>query len=119
MPEVLSIQTELEYLHFSVCHVMSQLVVAAFSLANSFISADVLSAACECHKNTFSKVRFNISFDIRLETENLFLREESIVKKLKNDNKKLRVGDLNLGTVGDRKHTIFFVWLSHFFHFEL
>ena len=30
--------------------------------------------------------------------------------KTKNDNKKIRVGDLNLGTVGNRKHTYFFVW---------
>ena len=40
----------------------------------------------------------------RLETENIFLREESIVKP-KTTIKKIRVGDLNLGTVGNRKHT--------------
>ena len=44
-----------------------------------------------------------------LGTENIFLREESI-GKTKNNKKKIMVGDLNLGTVGNRKHTYFFVW---------
>ena len=71
---------------------MSLLVAFSFSLANSLISADVLSAARERYTNTFSKaglvkrpcrkVSFNISCNRnRLETENIFLREESIVKK--------------------------------------
>ena len=66
---------------------MSQLVSPSFSFANSLILADVLSAACERYTNTFSKVSFIISCDKnRLETENIFLQEESIVKKNKNDN---------------------------------
>ena len=69
----------------------------------------MLSTARERYKNTFTKVIFNIGCNRnRLETENTFLREESVVKKSrKNDNKKIRVGDLNLGTVGNRKHNIF------------
>ena len=79
-------------------------------MASSLISADVLSTACERYKTTFCKVSFNISCNKnRFESENIFLREESIVKNT-NDNKKIRVGDLNLGTVGSRKHTYFFVW---------
>ena len=67
---------------------VSWLIVASFSLANSLILADVLSAARKCYKNTFSKVSFNISCNKnRLETENIFLREESVVKN-QNDNKK-------------------------------
>ena len=51
---------------------------------NSLISADLLSAARERYKNTFSKVSFNISCNKnRLKTENIFLREESIVKNQK------------------------------------
>ena len=61
MPEVLVMKTELVYLHFSVCQVVSRLVTPSFSLANSLISADVLSAAREGYKNTFSKVNINIS----------------------------------------------------------
>ena len=38
-------KTELLYLHFSVCHVVSWLVVPPFSVANSLISADVLATA--------------------------------------------------------------------------
>ena len=50
-------------------------------LANSSISADVLPAARKRYKNTFSKVSFNISCNKnRLEAENIFLREESVVK---------------------------------------
>ena len=110
--EVLFIKTELVYLHFSVCHVVSRFVAPSVLSANSLISADVLSAARERCKNTFSKVSFNISCNKnRLETENIFLRELSVVKT-QNDNKKLRVGDLNLGTVGDRKQTYIFVGLS-------
>ena len=63
---------------------MSRLVSPSFSSANSLISADVLSAARERYKNTFSKVSFIISCNKnRLGTENIFLREESIVKKSK------------------------------------
>ena len=69
------------YLHFSVCHVVSQLIAPSFSMANSLISADVLSAVHERYKNTFSKVIFNINCNKnRLEGENIFLREESTVK---------------------------------------
>ena len=90
---------------------MSRLVAPSFSLGNSLISADVLSAARERYTNTFSKVSFDISCNKnRLETENIFPREESIVKKLKTTIKKIRVCGLNLGTVGNRKHTYFFVW---------
>ena len=88
MPEALFfIKTKLVYLHFLVCHVMSRLVSPSFSFANSLILAVVLSVACESYTNTFSKVSFIISCDKnRLETENIFLQEESIVKKNKNDN---------------------------------
>ena len=62
------VNTELVYLHFSVCYVVLQLVVPSFSMAKRY-------------KNTFSKVSFNISCNKnRLETENIFLREESIVR---------------------------------------
>ena len=44
---------------FSVCHMMSQLVAPSLSLANSLISADVLSAVRKRYKNTFSKICFN------------------------------------------------------------
>ena len=40
------------YLHFSVRHVVSRLFAPSFSLANSLISADVLSAARKRYKNT-------------------------------------------------------------------
>ena len=64
-------------LHFSVYHVGSQLVAPSFSLANSLISADMLSAACEHYEHTLSKVSFNISCSkYRLETKNIFLQEE-------------------------------------------
>ena len=44
----------------------------------------MLSAARERYKNTFSKVSFNISCNKnRIETENIFLQEESIVKNEK------------------------------------
>ena len=77
MPEVRFIKTELLYRHFSVFHVVTWLVVPSFSMANSLISADVLSTARERYKTTTScnKNRF--------ETENIFLREESIVKNQK------------------------------------
>ena len=69
----------------------------------------MLSAARKSYKITFSKVSFNISCNKnRLKTENIFLQEESVAKKTKTTIKKLRVGDLNLGTVGNRKHTYFF-----------
>ena len=82
------IKTELFYLHFSVCHVVSRPIAPSFSMANSLISSDMLSTARERYKNTFTKVIFNIGCNRnRLETENTFLREESVVKT-KNDNKK-------------------------------
>ena len=110
MPDVLFVKTELQNLYFSVCHVVSRLVTPSFSMADSLISADVLSTARECYKNTFSKVIFHICCNKnRLEAENIFLREESTVKS-QNDSKKIRVGDLSLGTLGNRKHTYFFVW---------
>ena len=44
----------------------------------------MLSAAHEGYKNTFSKVSFNKSCNKnRFETENIFLREEAIVKNYK------------------------------------
>ena len=88
MPEVHFIKTELLYLHFSVCHVVSQLIAPSFSMASSLISSDMLSTARERYKNTFTNVIFNIGCNSnRLETENTFLREESVIKT-KNDNKK-------------------------------
>ena len=92
LPEVLFIKTELVYLHFPACHVVSRLVAPSFLLDNSLIFADVLSAALqrERYKNTFTKVSFNISCNKnRLETENIFLREESSGKKPKMTIKKL------------------------------
>ena len=84
MPKALFVETELLYLHFSVCHVVSRLIVPSFSMANSLISAVVLSTARKRYKNTFSKVIFNISCNKnRLENENIFLREESILKNQK------------------------------------
>ena len=63
---------------------VSRLFVPSLSLANSLILADMLSAARERYKNTFSKVSFNISCNKnRIETENIFLQEESIVKNEK------------------------------------
>ena len=60
---------------------VSRLVASSFSMANSLISADVFSAARKRYKNTFSKVIFHINYNKnRLESENIFLREESIVK---------------------------------------
>ena len=56
LPEVLFIKTELLYLHFSVCHEVPWLVAPSFSMANSLISADVLSTSRERYKNTFSKL---------------------------------------------------------------
>ena len=82
------IKTELLYLQFSVCHVVSRLIAPSFSMASSLISSDMLSTARERYKNTFTKVIFNIGCNRnRLETENTFLREESVIKT-KNDNKK-------------------------------
>ena len=53
-------------------------------MANSLISADVLSTARERSKTTFSKVIFNVSCNKnRFEIENIFLWEESIVKNQK------------------------------------
>ena len=73
------------FLHFyNIKMVVSRLVVPSFSMANSLISADVLSTARERYKTTFSKVIFKISCNKnRFETENIFLREESIVKNQK------------------------------------
>ena len=90
---------------------MSRIVAPSISLANSLISADVLSAAHEGYKNTFIKASFNVSFNKnRLETETIFLREESIIKNQKGTIKKIRVGDLNAGIVGNPETHIFFVW---------
>ena len=69
-------------------------VAPSFSLANSLISADVLSEA----RRTLQKQKLKSFFC------------ENQLQKSKNDNKKIRAGDLNLGTVGNRKHTYFFVW---------
>ena len=89
MFEVLFIKTELLYLHFSVCHVVSRLVAPSISLANSSILADMLTTARERYKNTFSKIISNVSYSKNsLETENIFLREEPILKNNKNDNLK-------------------------------
>ena len=61
---------------------VSRFVAPSFSLTNRLILDDVLSAARERCKNTFSKASFNISCNKnRLENENIFLREESFVKK--------------------------------------
>ena len=85
-------------------------------MADSLISADVLSIARERYKNTFSKVIFHICCNKnRLEAENIFLARRINCKKPKNDNKNIKVGDLNLGKVGNRKHTYFFVWPKNFF----
>ena len=54
--EVLFIKTELLYLHFSVCHMVSRLVVPSISTANSLILADMLTTARERYKNTFCKM---------------------------------------------------------------
>ena len=90
---------------------MSWLVAASFSLANNLISADVLPAAQERYKNTFSKVSFNVGCNKnRLETEKKISARKISCKKPKTTIKNLRVGDLNLGMVGNRKHTYFFVW---------
>ena len=86
MPEVLFINLDISFL---VCHVVSRIVAPSISLANSLISADVLSAAHEGYKNTFIKASFNVSFNKnRLETETIFLREESIIKNQKGTIKK-------------------------------
>ena len=71
-------KTELLYLHFSVCHVVSRPIAPSFSMANRLISSDMMSTARERYKNTFTKVIFNIGCNRnRLETENTFLREKS------------------------------------------
>ena len=91
---------------------MSRLVAASFSLANSLISADVSSAALF---EAFSKGSFTIGRNNnRLETEHFSARRINC-KKPKTTIKKYRVGDLNLGTVGNRKHTYFYVWPNIFF----
>ena len=59
---------------------MSWLVSCLFSLANSLILANVLSAMHDCYTNSFSRVSCNKN---RLETENIYLQEESIVKNQK------------------------------------
>ena len=94
MPEVLFIKTELVYLHFSVS-LVTRLIAPSFSLANSLILADVLSAVHERYTNTLVlKAGFDISYDKNsLETESIFLQEVLInCKKTKNDNKKIRIG---------------------------
>ena len=50
---------------------VSWLIAPSFSLANSLILDDVLTAACKYLKHTFSKVSFNIScqkIDLKLKT---------------------------------------------------
>ena len=65
---------------------MSAVVATSFALANSLISADVLSVV---YKNTLSKVIFDIICDKNsFETENISLREESVAKKPKTTIKK-------------------------------
>ena len=44
------------FFYFSVCHVVSRLVAPSFSLANSLISADALSAARERYKTLLVKL---------------------------------------------------------------
>ena len=84
---------------------MSAVVATSFALANSLISADVLSVV---YKNTLSKVIFDIICDKNsFETENISFARRISCKKTKNDNKKIRVGNPNLGTFGNRKHTYF------------
>ena len=51
LPEVHFIKTELENCHFSVCHVVSQLDAPSFSVANSLISANVLSVVRVRYEN--------------------------------------------------------------------
>ena len=66
---------------------VSRLVGPSISMANSLILADMLTTARERYKNTFSKIIFNVSYSKNsLETENIFLHEESMAKK--NDNNK-------------------------------
>ena len=78
------IKTELLYLRFLVCHVLTRPIAPSFSIANSLISSDILSTARGRYKNTFTKVIFNIGCNRnRLETENTFLREQSVVKNQK------------------------------------
>ena len=77
--EVLFIITELVYLRFSVCHVVSRLVAPSFSLVNSLISADLLSAEREGYKSTVSKVSFNKKCNKnRLESENIFCEKNQL-----------------------------------------
>ena len=78
------IRTELLYLHFSVCHMVTRPIAPPFSIANSLISSDMLSTSPERYKNAFTRVIFNIGCNRnRLETENTFLREESVLKNQK------------------------------------
>ena len=93
---------------------LNALDASSFSLANSLISADVLSAASgrlllkANYFQAFSKVSFNINSNKNTpETENLCLREG----KNKSDNKKIRVSDLNLGTVGNHFRVKLDLWL--------
>ena len=61
-------------------------IAPSFSMANSLISSDMLSTVRERYKNTLTKVTciFNIGCNRnRLETENTFLREESVVRNQK------------------------------------
>ena len=88
MPEVLFVKTRTGIsIFFSLsCGVTANCSRPSFSLASSLILADVLSAAHEQYKSTFSTVSFNISCN-------------------KNRLEKARIGDLNLGMVGNWKHT--------------
>ena len=83
------IRTELLYPYFSVCHMVTRPIAPPFSIANSLISSDMLSTARKRYKNTFTRVIFNIGCNRnRLETENTFLREESVLKNQKTTIKK-------------------------------
>ena len=72
--------------------VVSRPVAPSFSLVNNLILADVLSAARERYKNKNWKH---------------FSGCKILFQKSRNDTKKIRVGDPNLGTVGNRKHIFF------------
>ena len=69
---------------------------------------------CECTctlwgislKNKIS-LKNNKNKDLKLKT---FYFSAKRIKCRKNDNKKIRVGDQKFGTVGNQKHTYFFIW---------
>ena len=84
LPEVRFYKNRTAISTFSVCRLVSRPTAPSFSMANSLISSDMLSAARERYKNTFNKVIFNTGCNKNgLESENTFLREESVVKNQK------------------------------------